>query len=213
MSESFVFPRRDFLKLVGVGIAGAAAGCAQPPAEKLIPYLVAPDDILPGVAYWYASTCRECPAGCGTLVKAREGRAIKIEGNPAHPVNHGGLCARGQSGLQGLYDPDRLKAPMVKEAGAWKTIGWDDALKLAGGKLAAAKGSVTLLTENVPGSFHRLSDEWVKALGGTHFVYEAFAHESQREANRRTFGLAAIPAFDFERARMIVSFGADFLET
>ena len=63
MSEKIVFDRRDFLKLVGIGVAGATSGCAGPPAEKLIPYLVAPTDILPGVAYWYASTCRECPAG------------------------------------------------------------------------------------------------------------------------------------------------------
>src|SRR5258705_5814178 len=124
MSELFTFKRRDFLKLVGIGLAGTAAGCAQTPANKLIPYLVAPENILPGVPYWYASTCRECPAGCGILVKAREGRAIKIEGNPAHPVNRGGLCARGQAGLQGLYDPDRVTAPMLKQAGEWKKIGW-----------------------------------------------------------------------------------------
>src|SRR5512145_657220 len=99
MTESSGFDRRDFLKLVGIGVAGAASGCA-PPAEKLIPYLVAPTDILPGVPYWYASTCRECPAGCGVRIKAREGRAIKIEGNPDHPVNQGRLCARGQAALQ-----------------------------------------------------------------------------------------------------------------
>ena len=100
MTESVVVKRRDFLKLVGLGAVGAA-GCA-PPADKLIPYLVPPLDILPGIGYWYASTCRECPVGCGILVKSRDGRAIKIEGNPAHPVNRGGLCARGHAGLQGL---------------------------------------------------------------------------------------------------------------
>src|SRR5438876_10242856 len=79
MSDEMVFQRRDFLKLIGLGVAGVTAGCASPPAEKLIPYLIAPTDILPGIPYWYASTCTECPAGCGVLVKTREGRAIKIE--------------------------------------------------------------------------------------------------------------------------------------
>ncbi len=216
MSDDFVFNRRDFLRLVGIGVAGAAAGCAQPPVEKLIPYLVAPTDILPGVPYWYASTCRECPVGCGVLVKAREGRAIKIEGNPAHPVNRGGLCSRGQAGLQGLYDPDRVRSPMVKENGAWKTIDWEAALQLAAGKLGEAvkaKRGVALLTDNATGSLQRLAAEWSAAIGATHLVYEPFAHESLREANRRTFGQASIPNFDFAAARMIVAFGADFVET
>ena len=95
MSDSVVFSRRDFLKLVGVGVAGAAAGCAKPPADKLYPYLVAPDDILPGVPYFYASTCRECPVVCGVVVRAREGRAIKIAGNTHDPIGQCGLCGVG----------------------------------------------------------------------------------------------------------------------
>jgi molybdopterin-containing oxidoreductase family iron-sulfur binding subunit len=216
MSESIIFDRRDFLKLVGIGVAGAASGCASPPAEKLIPYLVAPTDILPGVAYWYASTCRECPAGCGVRVKAREGRAIKIEGNPDHPVNAGGLCARGQAALQGLYDPDRVKAPQVRENGAWKTVSWDDALKLAGEKIAAAARAnhgIALVTDNATGSLHALAAEVAAAAHATHLVYEPFAQESLREATRRTFGRNEIPEHDFAAARMILSFGADFLET
>jgi molybdopterin-containing oxidoreductase family iron-sulfur binding subunit len=216
VSEPVVFNRRDFLRLVGIGVAGAAAGCATPKADRLIPYLVAPNDILPGVAYWYASTCRECPAGCGLLVKAREGRAIKVEGNPRHPVNQGGLCARGQAGLQGLYDPDRLRTPMVKQNGAWKAIGWDEGIQLAVTKLGEAIGAkrgVALVTDNATGSAQALAAEWAAGAGATHLVYEAFAHEGQREANRRTFGQATIPAFDFARARCVVSFGADFLET
>ena len=80
VSETYVFNRRDFLKLAGIGAAGAISGCGHRPAEKLIPYLIAPEDILPGVPYWYASTCRECPAGCGILVKAREGRSDSLRG-------------------------------------------------------------------------------------------------------------------------------------
>ncbi len=98
--------------------AGAAAvsGCSTAKVEKLIPYLVQSEDQVPGNPTWYASTCTECSAGCGLHVKTREGRAIKLEGNPDHPVNAGTLCAHGQSALQGLYNPDRLKGPMARQA-------------------------------------------------------------------------------------------------
>ena len=213
MSDSVVFNRRDFLKLVGVGVAGAAAGCAKPPAEKLIPYLVAPEDILPGVPYFYASTCRECPAACGVVVRSREGRAVKVEGNPNHPVNQGGLCARGQASLQGLYDPDRLKSPMLKEGGKWKPATWDDALKLAGEKLAAAKGKTLVLTGREMGTLRTALREFAAAAAGKHVMWEPYAYEAVRAANAKTFGLGVVPRWDFAAARCVVSFGADFLET
>ena len=212
--SDYVFNRRDFLKIAGIGAAGAAAGCSKP-SEKLIPYLVAPKDTLPGIAYWYASTCQECPAGCGIHVKVREGRAIKVEGNKEHPLNQGGLCARGQASLQALYDPDRVRAPMLKENGNWKPITWDEAMALAGPRLAEAAngGGVTLMTDNTTGSLQSLSAEWASAMGGKHVVYEPFGYESVREANRRTFGQATIPNYDFAKAHMLLVFGADFLET
>ncbi len=213
MSDPTVFNRRDFLKLVGVGVAGTAAGCAKPPADKLIPFLVAPQDILPGVPYFYASTCRECPVGCGTVVRTREGRAIKVEGNPLHPVGQGGLCARGQAGLQGLYDPDRIATPMIKSGGAWKKATWDEAIAAVGEKLKAAGPKVAVVTGNETGSLHRLVGEWVTAARGRHLVTEAFAYESVREANRANFGRAEIPVYDLSKARGVISFGADFLET
>lgn len=216
MSDSFVFNRRDFLRLAGIGAAGAAAGCAQAPADKLIPYLVGPDDVLPGIAYWYASTCRECPAGCGVRVKTREGRAIKVEGLEGHPIGDGRLCARGQAGVQSLYDPDRIKSPMVKDGAGWKPVTWDEALQLAGARLgeaARARKGVALVTDHQPGSFQRLAAEWAAAMNGRHVVYEPFAHESLREANARTFGQATVPHYDFAAAHGLISFGADFLET
>ena len=89
--------RRDFLKVLGAGgAATATVGCSGDKVEKLIPYLVSPDHTVPGVSTHYATTCRECAAGCGIIVETRDGRAIKAEGNPDHPVNRGALCARGQ---------------------------------------------------------------------------------------------------------------------
>ena len=109
--------RRDFLKVVGAaGVATTAAACGVEQNVKLVPYVVPPEGITPGVPVFYASTCRECPAGCGIHVKTREGRPIKIEGNPDHPVNQGKLCVRGQASLQGLYNPDRLASPLSRSA-------------------------------------------------------------------------------------------------
>ena len=89
------------------GGALALSGCSTSRVEKLVPYLVQSEDQIPGVATWYASTCTECDAGCGVHVRTREGRAVKLEGNPEHPVNQGKLCSRGQAALQGLYNPGR----------------------------------------------------------------------------------------------------------
>src|SRR5262245_53169193 len=211
--DRVVFDRRDFLKLVGIGVAGVTAGCAKPPAEKLIPYLVAPEDVLPGVPYFYASTCRECPAGCGLIARTREGRAIKLEGNPAHPLNQGGLCARGQAGLQGLYDPDRIRTPLVKDGAAWKAISWDDALALVGGKLAAAKNRTVLLTGLETGSMRALAGEFASSLGARHVMWEPFGFETLRAANRATFGVDAVANLDVGAARCLVAFGADLFET
>ena len=108
--------RRDFLKLVGITTAATAgAGCFEfpPPPSALYPYVTPPENVIPGIATYYASTCRECPAGCGVHVRTREGRALKVEGNPAHPVNQGALCMRGQAAMHGLYNPDRWASPMA----------------------------------------------------------------------------------------------------
>ncbi|HEU4475005.1 MAG TPA: hypothetical protein VFR72_09200, partial [Gemmatimonadales bacterium] len=111
--------RRRFLTVLGVSAGGGAmalSGCSTDRVQKLVPYLVQSEDQVPGVATWYASTCTECPTGCGVHVRTREGRAVKLEGNPEHPINQGKLCSRGQAALQGLYNPGRIKAPMARSA-------------------------------------------------------------------------------------------------
>src|SRR5271170_7618859 len=103
--------RRDFFKVLGASsaVAATAAACADPP-EKLIPYLLPPTNIefVPGNPLEYATTCMECASACGMVVRTREGRAIKAEGNPDHPLNQGALCIRGQASLQTHYNPARF---------------------------------------------------------------------------------------------------------
>jgi molybdopterin-containing oxidoreductase family iron-sulfur binding subunit len=122
MSDDSELSRRRFLTVLGISGAGTAAlsGCSTKKVEKLIPYLVQDENQVPGIPTWYASTCTECAAGCGIHVKTREARAIKLEGNPDHPVNAGALCHRGQAALQGLYNPGRTKGPWCARAAAGK---------------------------------------------------------------------------------------------
>jgi molybdopterin-containing oxidoreductase family iron-sulfur binding subunit len=210
--------RRKFLRVLGVtgGGAAAMAGCSTERVEKLIPYLVPLEDQIPGLATYYASTCRECPAGCGVHLRVREGRAVKVEGNPDHPVNRGKLCARAQASLQGTYNPDRIRGPMARTpAGTFAPITWDDAIASVAERVKAApRGSLWFLTGNESGSFDRLVHDWLAALGSSHAVtFEPFAHEALRQANRAVFGVDAIPSYRLADAECLVSFGADFLET
>ncbi|MGD8867678.1 MAG: molybdopterin-dependent oxidoreductase [Gemmatimonadales bacterium] len=214
--------RRDFLKILGLsGASTGLVGCAQEPAQKLIPYLVRPEEIIPGVPTYYASTCRECPAGCGVHVKVREGRPIKIEGNPDHPSNAGRLCARGQAALQGLYNPDRISGPLRRVEGGdeFESISWDEAETLLAERidtlLQAGEGDrLFLFTDGAVGSLDTLFDAWMDAIGSPNrLICESFDVAPLREANRLTFGLAEIPRYEMQDAELILSFGAGFLET
>jgi molybdopterin-containing oxidoreductase family iron-sulfur binding subunit len=211
--------RRRFLKVLGVAGSGAAAlsgcGIGPEPTEKLIPYVVPPEGQTPGIATYYASTCRECAAGCGLHVKVREGRALKLEGNPESPINRGRLCARGQAALQGLYNPDRLTGPMQRNAsGQLVATTWDDAIATLRAKVAEARDrGLVFVTGLESGSFGDLVDEWTREAGGRHVVCEPFGFEALREGNRLAFGDASVPAYDFAAAKFFLSFGADFMET
>ena len=210
--------RRKFLQVAGVTGAGLAAGCGTGEPDKWMPYLVPPEDIVPGVPTYYATTCRECPAGCGILVKTREGLPTKIEGNPQHPVNRGRLCARGQAALQGLYNPDRFTQPMKRTGDSWAPISWEQAETELSEALASAQSAgrdrIAFVSGAGSGPLDRLTDAWLTAFGSARRLrYEAFAYEPLREANRQTIGVATVPQHDFAAAHYILSFGADFLET
>src|SRR5256884_298676 len=211
--------RRRFLTVLGAtgGAAAAASACDihAEPTEHLVPYTVPPENQVPGIATYYATTCRECAAGCGLQAKVREGRVIKLEGNPESPINQGRLCSRGQAGLQGLYNPDRVTDPMARGPnGEWQKLSWEDAINRLQAKVKEARGKgIAFVTGLESGSFGELVDAWMKGLGGRHVTYEPFAFEALREGNRLAFGTSAIPWYDFANAPYIVSFCADFMET
>jgi len=213
--------RRNFLKLLGASAAAPIASCASKPVETIIPYVIQPEEITPGVATYYATVCQECPAGCGMLVRTREGRAVKVEGNPSHPVNQGALCARGQASLQGLYNPDRIRQPLYRnEAGKLTPLSWPEAEAMLAERLrsireAGKAGQITFVTGQLSDSVYSLATKWLEALGSIrHITYEPFGFESLRLANNICFDPPLnIPTYDIAKARFLISFGADFLDT
>ncbi|HSJ06910.1 MAG TPA: molybdopterin-dependent oxidoreductase, partial [Longimicrobiales bacterium] len=207
--------RREFLKVLGVtGVGAGLTGCGTGGAEKLIPYVVPHEEIVPGVATWYRTTCRECPAGCGMNIRTREGRAVKAEGNPLSPISHGRLCARGQASLHGLYDPDRIPRPLARRGDAdWDALTWDEAERRLADALQQNRGRTVLLTGNHTGTMDRLADEFAAAVGADRVRWEPFAYEPLRAASRMVYGIDAVPVHDFSNAEVVITFGADFLET
>jgi anaerobic selenocysteine-containing dehydrogenase/Fe-S-cluster-containing dehydrogenase component len=210
--------RRTFLKIAGMGSITFTAGCSSRVDKTLYSLVHAPDDMVPGKATWYASTCRECPAGCGILAKNREGRIVKIEGNPLHPINRGKVCMRGQSAVQRIYHPDRIKTPLVKDHETWRPISFSKAMALLKEKAqkAANKGRnrVRMLTETEGDCLLKL---FTASLGQWNsngpMVFEPFAYESLKSANEKVFGMDALVSYRLQDADMLISFGADFVET
>jgi molybdopterin-containing oxidoreductase family iron-sulfur binding subunit len=210
--------RRTFLKIAAMGSLSFVSACSPDSEKKLFSLVAAPEDMITGKATWYASTCRECPAGCGVLAKNREGRIVKLEGNPLHPINRGRLCMRGQAALQGIYNPDRLKNPLIKDNGQWRTISFPQAVTLIKAKAitAAHKGPdrVRMLTETIGAGMMRLCTAAMQNLESRPpLVFETYAYESLKTANKIAFGVDGLPSYHLDRADVLVSFGADFLET
>ena len=213
--------RRDFLQLLGM-FSGAAIlpGCGEKrSAGKLISYLVPPDEgVLPGEALYLPSTCGECPAGCGLTVRVREGRAVKLEGRPGHPVNDGGLCMRGQAALWRLYHPKRLQQPMLRDAeGQFQPISWDEALNLVveGLRQARKQGqSNLLLSGRTTGTLAELQRRFCQQLEVEQLPqFEIFSHAALRRAYGTLFGQAELPHYRIDRADLLLSLGADLFET
>jgi molybdopterin-containing oxidoreductase family iron-sulfur binding subunit len=206
--------RRRFLEVLGYSsMALAMTGC-RAPQQKIIPYLKQPVEFIPGVASWFASVCGGCSRACGTLVKVRDGRPIKLEGNPDHPFSQGGLCALAHAQIFGLYDPDRLRQPQINsQVATWEQIDQQVIARLDEIKNLSSK--VRVLTGPIASPTSR--EVIQKFLGqftdGKHITFEAVSHDAIRQAHLRSHGVAAIPRYRIDKANLVVSFDADFLGT
>ena len=220
--------RRDLLQYIGAGGIGTVGGVlygegVQRKVELLIPQVVPPEDYSPGVATWYNTVCNQCSAGCGITVRIREGKAKKIEGNPVHPISQGRTCARGQAGLNVLYNPDRIKTPMQNVgqtgAGHFVEISWDEALTTIGSRISRLKiegkaSHVRLLSGQVRGHLDELFAQFMGLLGSEHYQQYDFTYPGAiRAANRISFGVDQLPYYDIKNADFVLSFGADYLGT
>src|SRR5215831_13296870 len=137
--------RRTFLEVLGYSSAALALAGCRAPQQKIVPYLKQPVEFTPGVASWFASVCGGCSRACGTLVKVRDGRPIKLEGNPDHPFSQGGLCAVAHAQIFGLYDPDRLRQPLIgSQSATWQQIDQQVIAKL--NQIKTGGGKVRVLT-------------------------------------------------------------------
>ncbi|MBI1746960.1 MAG: molybdopterin-dependent oxidoreductase [Acidobacteria bacterium] len=216
--------RRDFIKIGGVVGAGTLLvdGCSTP--IKTATALVPEDAPIPGAEEWLMSVCTECNGGCGAMVRVVDGHAKKVEGNPAHPINKGKTCARGQATLQALYNPDRLQKPRKRvgrrgDPQAWQEITWDEAIKIATEHLQALRQqnkphAFVFLTGALRSHLQILISRFMTAYGSPNqIVYEPFGNTAVAMANKLNTGDPAFAVHDVENANFVLSFGANFLET
>ncbi|MDP1716129.1 MAG: molybdopterin dinucleotide binding domain-containing protein [Anaerolineales bacterium] len=223
MSEKF--SRRDFLKLAGVGAATTAVLTGCGPASRYVkrePYMQMPEYNYNGQSTYYATTCRECAAGCGLIVRTVQGRAIKTEGNVNNPLNLGKTCARGQATLHGLYNPDRVMDPLKRNSRGGEStevMDWEAAIQVVADALKNNKPEeIAFLMGMAPDHLFDLATDFANATGinapvrfGALGMFEARATLSK--ASENLFGEASLPFFDVGGAQVVFSFGANFLET
>ena len=208
--------RREFLKWSGVGALGTVVfvGCGIPEEELQIQSAAnLPEDLVTGLEAWYATSCVHCGMGEGIIVRVIEGRALKIEGNPDHPVSRGKTTVRCQAGVQALYSPDRLTGPMRRQGGELVSISWDDALSELTDALGGAGGSVVMVTDPLRGTLGMVTDRFMGALGGRRMAHEPLENGVLRATVKRVFGQNVLPKFDIANADYVLNFGADFLST
>ena len=198
--------RRDFLKFLGFSTAAATLAACETPVNKVIPYVVKPEEITPGMANYYASTIFDGHDFASVLVKTREGRPIKLEPNKT------GTNARVQASVLSLYDSARLRNPMKDGKDSdWETVDADITSKL--NEIKSNGGNIALLTSTIISpSTEKLISEFSNKYGNVkHIQMDAVSSHGMLEANLETFGVRALPAYHFDKADVIVSFGADFI--
>lgn len=210
--------RREFLKIASTGGAATAVGVA---GLRLFDRLQESDH-RPYQQQWLSTICLMCPGGCGILVRTINGRAVKVEGNPLHPVNTGKVCPKANAALQVLYDPDRIRGPLrqrgARGSGDWELISWEDALQIVVTRLREIRQdpgphTVAFLSGRVRGQMGGLIDRFLAAYGSpNHIRHDSLSVDGERIANELAFGHHEQLAYDWDRCNYVLSFGRAFLE-
>lgn len=214
--------RRDFLKISGIGITAATVITGCGPSSRYVTrqaYANMPEYNQTGVSTYYATTCKECPAGCGLIVRTQEGRAIKVEGNPDHPVNLGKVCSRGLTTVQGVYNPDRITGPQGRTRGSrtYTKMDWQDAINTVMEGLKNPPKTAFLLGLQSDHLFDLVREISEKGGYNPPVRYGTLgsleARSTLLKATQEIYGFDQIPFFDMGNADIVFSFGANFLET
>ena len=211
-SESNTTPRRDFLKFLGFSVAAASLAACEAPVRKTIPYLIRPEQVTPGIANYYASTYFDGYDYASVVVKTREGRPIKIEGNTLSSISKGRVSARVQASVLSLYDNARYRTPMANGSEA----SWADVDKAIGDKLtaiAAKGGKIRILSSTIisPSTMRVIGEFSKKYTSAKHVQYDAISMSAIRQANMESFGVSGLPSYMFDKASVILGIESDFL--
>jgi anaerobic selenocysteine-containing dehydrogenase len=208
--------RRDFLKIAGgASLSLPLYNCAL---DKLSDS-TSQSSWLSGIERWVPTTCQACPGGCGILVRVVDDRAVKIEGNPIHPLNRGKVCPKGQAGLQMLYSPDRVRGPMKKvgrrDSERWESISWDEAFEILNSKLVQLRESgkshtVVFVGRNGSSTSEDLTARFLEVYGTPNYI-KLDEWITLKKAYHKTQGIYDLLALDLEKSQYVLSFGADFL--
>ncbi len=209
-NESLTTSRRDFLKILGFSVTAASIAACDAPVRRAIPYVHRPEEIVPGVPTYYASTYVDGGDYCSILVKTREGRPIKIEGNSMSPITGQGTSARAQAHVLSLYDLSRFRQPLIDGAKS----SWQEVDQLIVSKLNSGSKIGIISRTILSPTFKKILAEFKTKYPNTQIaMYDPFSAAAQLAANEKSYGIRAIPNYHFDQAEVIVSFNADFLGT
>lgn len=216
--------RRAFLRVTGAG-AFAATLSGLSARTRLLRALTPEQQAVAQKRQevWRPTVCQQCQAGCGLLVRVVDGRAVKMEGNPLHPINEGKICPKAQAGLQVLYDPDRIKGPMRRVGergdGRWESISWEEGIDEVVSRLGALRDegqphSVVLLTGRVLGQMDGLLTRFCDAYGTPNRIsHDSICSSTTEIGHWLTQGQRSFLAYDWEKTNYLLSFGVSFLES
>ena len=211
------FNRRDFLKVLGwsgtaVALSGCGNGSVEDGKETVVSYVETNDYMIPSISVYFNSTCAQCDAGCSITGRLREGRVLKLEGNPDSTINRGKTCGLGQAGVQHHYNPDRVREPLLRSGNSGEAITWEKAYALIAEKTKGVSGEeIAFLSGGVSGHLKVLLGNYLDSFScKNHFVYEAIGPAVLRAANKKSYGVE-MPRFNIGKAKVVLSFGADFL--
>lgn len=207
--------RRKFLALLGASAAFAGVACSDYRDKgEIVPYNVKPEEIILGKPNFYASTCTACPNSCGILIKTREGRPIKVDGNPEHPVNRGKICAKGQANILNLYDPERIQQPLKKNSAGFDNIDWKkaDSDIIAALSMAGSK-EISIVTHTISSpTFLKVLEDFKSKFPSTKvYSYELFNNSNRNSAWIKSYGSGNFPLIKWNEAKIIVALDSDFL--